>query len=51
MERMLDNADKGIPTSPAGLSVKLYLQEWLDYISAYVRPAPTLGMNPTRDFI
>jgi integrase len=43
VRRMLDNAEKGIPTTPAGLSVKLYLQEWLDYISAHVRPSTYAG--------
>lgn len=43
IQRMLDNADKGIPTTPAGLTVKLYLEEWLDYISAHVRPSTYAG--------
>lgn len=43
VRRMLDNADKGIPTTPAGLTVKAYLEEWLDYIHAHVRPSTYAG--------
>jgi integrase len=43
IQHMLDNADKGIPITPAGLSVKLYLEEWLDYIVAHVRPSTYAG--------
>lgn len=50
IRHMLDNADKGIPTTPAGLSVELYLEEWLDYISAHVRRARMLDINPTLGF-
>ncbi|MDQ3988830.1 MAG: site-specific integrase [Actinomycetota bacterium] len=43
VRQMLDNADKGIPTTPAGLTVTMYLEEWLDYIKAHVRPSTYAG--------
>lgn len=39
VRRMLDNAERGIPATPAGLTVTAYLHEWLDYIHAHVRPS------------
>lgn len=40
---MLDNADKGIPATPASLTVQAYLAEWLEHVKAHVRPSTYAG--------
>ena len=45
VRRMLDNATRGIPTTPAGLTVHAYLTEWLEHIQAHVRPSTHAGYD------